>query len=350
MALSYRDQKKWRQVGWFTALGLSVAFAYTGLRILAGVMPFLISEIENSIRSGAVIGFCLGWFMTFIVYDTPGEVFRRMGFIKGWLALELISVAIIGFCIISQRMIASLFWPRFADIDRYFRDEFVLDILVAVIIFLLFTFILQMRRLIGEGIMWNMVTGRYHKPRTERRIYMFLDIKDSTAIAEKLGDVKTHALISDVFFIADRLVSEHHGEVLSYNGDELVASWLEDEGLKDSRCLTCYRDIVTFLDAHSDHYQENYGVVPEFWAGFHVGEVVVGECGDSKLAIVHIGDTPNTAARLEHLAKEMGHNCLASGALLDRLQIPATMTAEALGPVVLKGHSRDTQVFAIERA
>lgn len=38
--------------------------------------------------------------------------------------------------------------------------------------------------------MWNMITGRYHRPRKERRIYMFLDIKDSTALAERLGDEK----------------------------------------------------------------------------------------------------------------------------------------------------------------
>lgn len=78
--------------------------------------------------------------------------------------------------------------------------------------------------------------------------------------------------------------------------------------------------------------------------------MVVGECGDSKLSIVHIGDTPNTAARLEHHAKEMGRNCLVSGALIDRLELPDTIKAEAIGSVALKGHSHDTEVFAIELA
>jgi len=350
MVLSYRDRKKWQQVGLMAVLGMSVGFSYTALRMLAGVMPILFTEFEISTRTGGVIGFCLGWFMIFIVNDTPGAVFRRMGFVKGWLVLEFISVGIIAFCLITQRLISSVFWYEYADLEIYIRADLPIDLLLAVLIFLLATFVMQMRRLIGEGIMWNMITGRYHKPRTERRIYMFLDIKDSTAIAEKLGDEKTHTLISDVFFIADRLVSEHRGEVLSYNGDELVASWHEEAGLKDSRCLTCYRDIITHLEAHSDHYQENYGLTPQFWAGFHVGEVVVGECGDGKLAIVHIGDTPNTAARLEHYAKETGHNCLASGALIDRLEIPDPIRAEAIGATTLKGHSHDTEIFAIETA
>lgn len=348
MALSYRDRKKWQQVGLITIIGMAVGFSYSALRMMAGVMPVVMAELEISTRTGGFIGFCLGWFMTFIVYDTPGVFFRRMGFVKGWLLLEVISVVIIAFCMVTQRIIASFFWPRFSDIGDYFRIELAFDVLVAVIFFLFITFVMQIRRLLGQGIMWNVITGRYHRPRTERRIYMFLDIKNSTALAERLGDEKTHALISDVFFLTDRLVSEHRGEVLSYNGDELVASWLEEKGLKDSRCLTCYQDIMAALDARADHYRETYGVKPEFWAGFHVGDVVVGECGDSKLAIVHIGDTPNTAARLEHHAKDTGHSCLATGALIERLQLPDTIKAKALGAVALRGHSHDTEVFAIE--
>jgi adenylate cyclase len=348
MALSYRDRKNWKQVGMIVALGVAIGLAYSTLRMMVGVLPFSWAELENSARTGGFIALCLGWFMTFIVYDTPGEVFRRMGFVKGWLLLELISVLIIVVSMTVQRVITSLIWSDLSSLKYYFQVDILFDVLVAVLIFLLVTFIMQMRRLVGEGIMWSMITGRYHQPRRERRVYMFLDIRDSTAIAEKLGDEKTHAFISDVFFIADRLVSEHRGEVLSYNGDELVASWHEDVGLEDSRCLSCYQDIIKAMAANSDHYQKTYGTTPEFWVGFHVGDVVVGECGDGKLAIVHIGDTPNTAARLEHHAKDIGRACLASSTLIERLTLPDTISAEPIGSVTLKGHSHDTDIFAIE--
>lgn len=348
MALSYRHQKKWREVGLTTLTGLIVGFSYSGLRMLADVMPFLISELETSTRTGGAIGFCLGWFFSFIVYDTPGVVFRRMGFMKGWLTLFFISVSIICFCLVLQRAIALLFWSRFRGLRDYFQIELAFDMLIAVLFFLSFTFVIQTRRLIGEGIMWNMITGRYHEPRIERRIYMFLDIKGSITLAERLGDIKVHALISDVFFIADRLVSEHRGEVLNFNGDELVASWIEGRGLHDGRCLSCYKDILETLDDQGGHFQEKYGVRPELWAGFHTGEVVLGECGDSKLSIVHVGDTPNTAARLEQYAKETGYKCLASGSLMEKLETPNDITSKTLGTVTLKGHSHDTEVFAID--
>jgi adenylate cyclase len=67
---------------------------------------------------------------------------------------------------------------------------------------------------------------------------------------------------------------------------------------------------------------------------------VAGECGDTKLSIVYLGDTLNAAARLEELAKAMNWACLISGDLLRRLQLPAGLAADPLGPVALRGRQR----------
>ncbi len=99
------------------------------------------------------------------------------------------------------------------------------------------------------------------------------------------------------------------------------------------------------LAAKAASFEDRFRVRPEFWAGFHAGE-----CGDSKKAIVHIGDTPNVAARLEHQAKDMGRDCLISGSLLERLELPATMRAEPQGAVTLRGHEHETEIFALSPA
>ena len=91
---------------------------------------------------------------------------------------------------------------------------------------------------------------------------MFLDIRDSTAIAERIGDEKAHALITDVFFHADSKITAHKGEILSYNGDEIVASWPSDVGLKQGRCLACYHAISEDLKARAESYKERFGVAP----------------------------------------------------------------------------------------
>ena len=41
-----------------------------------------------------------------------------------------------------------------------------------------------LHHLLGEGVLWKFISGRYHKPREEERIFMFVDMKSSTAIAE----------------------------------------------------------------------------------------------------------------------------------------------------------------------
>jgi len=249
-----------------------------------------------------------------------------------------------------QRGISSLTYDELGTFTTYLDNGFWLDVLIAFIVFIVVALFMQIRPLLGPGIMWKVMTGRYHRPQKERRIYMFLDIKNSTAMAEDLGDERTHALISEVFFDADRQITDFGGEVLSYNGDEIVATWLEEDGLRNARCLRCYCDITRSLADKAASFQARFGVRPEFWAGFHMGEVMVGECGDSKRAIVHIGDTPNTAARLEHHAKEIGRDCLISSRLLTALELPSFLRAEPLGNVTLRGHGHETEIFALAPA
>src|SRR4030095_13515842 len=43
------------------------------------------------------------------------------------------------------------------------------------VIYSLLVFFLQVNRLLGAGILWKFIRGKYHKPREEERIFMFLD-------------------------------------------------------------------------------------------------------------------------------------------------------------------------------
>ena len=82
----------------------------------------------------------------------------------------------------------------------------------------------------------------------------------------------------------------------------------------------------------------------------HAGPIVAGECGDAKLSIVYLGDTLNTAARLEQTAKALDRACLISGELLRRLEIPAVLAAEPLGPIALRGRQQPVDTYALEPA
>lgn len=61
-------------------------------------------------------------------------------------------------------------------------------------------FILQVSEKLGQGVLVNYLLGKYHRPREEVRIFMFLDLKSSTTIAERLGHIRYSQLIQDCFY------------------------------------------------------------------------------------------------------------------------------------------------------
>ena len=176
---------------------------------------------------------------------------------------------------------------------------------------------------------------------------MLVDLKGSTALADRLGDERAHAFITSVFFDIDQPIQEHGGEVYSYVGDGLIATWPLLDGVAGARCLRCHLAIRAVLEARAPAYLRDFGVQPSVRAALHAGPVVAGECGDAKLSIVYLGDTLNTAARIEETARDLDRDCLVSGALLQRLQVPASLRVEPLGAVSLRGRQKPMDLFAL---
>jgi len=81
---------------------------------------------------------------------------------------------------------------------------------------------MQINRLIGGRIFLSFFTGRYHKPIEEDRIFMFLDLKSSTAIAEKIGHINFHKFINDFLFTISEAIISNRGEIYKYVGDEII--------------------------------------------------------------------------------------------------------------------------------
>src|SRR5215472_1418948 len=70
-------------------------------------------------------------------------------------------------------------------------------------------------------------------------------------------------------------------------------------------------------------------------AGLHCGPVVTGEMGSLKNEIVFLGDTVNTAARIQEFCRQTGDRVLASAALVNRLELPFGITKRPLGDLRL---------------
>lgn len=190
---------------------------------------------------------------------------------------------------------------------------------------------------LGQNVLLNFFTGKYHKPVAETRIFMFADMKSSTTIAEQLGHIKYFELLKAYYFDLSNAIVKNHGEVYQYIGDEIVISWKLKAGFDKNHCVRCFFDMKSDLLKKKNNYLKKYGVFPDFKAALHFGEVTTGEIGALKKEIFFTGDVLNTTARIQGLCNEYSVDLLVSKALIDRLDLNDDYVVQDLGKPQLKG-------------
>ena len=198
---------------------------------------------------------------------------------------------------------------------------------------------------LGHHVLLNFFTGKYHRPKKEERMFMFLDMKHSTTIAEKIGHERYFNLLKDYYDVMSDPIINSLGEVYQYIGDEVVITWQASNGLKDNNCLKCFRHIKESMNQHADAFQKKYGLVPDFKAGLHVGEVTTGEIGALKKEIFYTGDVLNTTARVQGLCNENDTDLILTSDLLNGLDKPNEWNAEYIGTLPLKGKSKPVKLY-----
>ncbi|MFC2093991.1 adenylate/guanylate cyclase domain-containing protein [Bacteroidota bacterium] len=206
-----------------------------------------------------------------------------------------------------------------------------------------------MRDSFGYGVLPNFILGRYNKPKEECRIFMFLDLKSSTTIAEKLGHIQYHNLLNDFFDDINDSIIFSKGEIYQYIGDEITVSWTMKKGIENENCLRCFFSIKDKIESTSPRYTQKFGLVPEFKAGLHCGNVTIGEVGVIKKEIVFTGDVLNTTARIEELCNTYDVKLLMSKKLLDLLQSENRYTKNVVAEITLRGKKTKNILYNLER-
>lgn len=171
----------------------------------------------------------------------------------------------------------------------------------------------------GPGMFGKLLMGQYYRPKREERIFMFLDMKSSTTIAEKLGEEPYFNLLKDCFADMTGPILDNAGEIYQYVGDEIIVCWPLAKGIEQGRCIRTFFGIKQRLKKRATFYESTYGVVPTFKAGFHFGQVMAGEIGVIKRDITYSGDVLNTAARIQAKCNDLGVDHLISGPLWEKI-------------------------------
>jgi adenylate cyclase len=210
-------------------------------------------------------------------------------------------------------------------------------------------FVLRVRDLLGSDIFTSLLTGRYRKPVSEERVFLFIDLVGSTSFAEKHGDLRTQEFLGALFTMLAEPVRRHRGAIDDYIGDAVIVTWPLERGITNARCVSCVFDIMDQITADADRWMDKFGQMPRLRAALHGGEIITAEIGVDHHKIAYFGDTVNTTARLESLCRTLGRPVLISQDLAQRMVLPPTIHAEFLGEHGLRGRGQPIGVMALTR-
>ena len=314
--------------------------------ILSGFVGHLYGNVfywsdENDYFMGFRCGFTIGLISTaieiFYIRSRRQTWIRRVAFLPGLIVRIVVLTLIIRVSLTGNQLLTT--WltngdiPFELDLPLQVRDT--LFSMAIVIVFVIFS---QLTSIIGGRRFLNLVFGRYFRPVTEDRAFVFLDLVGSTALARRLGNERFHEYLSECFYQVDQFIVRSGGEIVSYVGDAAIITWpLGDDPKRNAKCLRAVQEIVEHLDNTRNRFDTVFGEVPTFRSAMHGGPVVVGECGDSRRQVTFLGDAVNVTARIEAVAKEEDERCLISDDLLSRLDVPSDLIVEPVGTRTLRG-------------
>lgn len=240
---------------------------------------------------------------------------------------------------ISSRNFCFIMWSFFTDYSFLGILTYISSIIVIT------QFYTEVSESMGTGLLNNFFLGKYYKPVEEERIFMFLDMKSSTHIAEELGHVLYFKMLQQYFSDLSGAVIDYSGEIYQYAGDEMIISWRLEKGIKNNNCIRCFFAMKESLMKKSVGYKEKYGLAPQFKAGLHCGKVTTGEIGVLKKEIIFTGDVLNATARIEGLCNQYDVDILLSGFLIEQLNLGPQYKVQSLGKNILRGKDVQFELF-----
>lgn len=175
---------------------------------------------------------------------------------------------------------------------------------------------------------------------------LFVDIRGFTPLSESLEPEQVVGILNEYLALTTGCIFENNGTLDKFIGDATMAVFNApfDQEEYEMCAIRTALAIRAGGDALSQRLEKKYGKSVRFGIGVNCGEAVVGNIGcDVRMDYTAIGDTVNTAARLESRAQ--AGEILISPALYERVK--DRIDAEPVGEMALKGKAETMLVYRV---
>lgn len=325
--------------------------------LTGGIIGLSYSGITNAgenfqhlaLLPGIVIGISIS--LTVIVFELCLSKLNNYPFlIATFIKALLYSLSILIILLISVLIFTKILsqYTYQEALSNYIKNRLAGDFIFSLGASLFLILFLEISSLLSTKFFYNYFTGKYHRPVPEDRIFMFVDLKSSTTIAEQLGDVLYSKMLQDLFADFTDAILASRAEIYQYAGDEVILTWKTTTGLKEGRCLFCFYLIKEYIKKRQDYYQQNYNTLPRFKAGMHVGTAVTAWVGKVKKEIAYHGDLLNTTSRIQYKCNELNHDFVISEEIQNKIPEGMPVTYSLQGEISLKGKLHPIKLYTVD--
>jgi len=141
--------------------------------------------------------------------------------------------------------------------------------------------------------------------KTERIAVLFADIRNFTAISERLSEEKLVDLLNTILSLTADCVNKYGGTLDKFIGDCTMAYWGAPTKDKDPAYHACLAaaEMQRMIRMNHDRLKKEFGEDIHIGIGINYGNAVVGNIGsEERKNFTAVGNTVNTASRLEEAA------------------------------------------------
>lgn len=179
---------------------------------------------------------------------------------------------------------------------------------------------------------------------------LFADLRGSTALAERLAPEQVVAVLNTYLRVMAKSVIDAGGILDKFLGDGLMAIFgaMGDSSHGAAAATEAAMDMRTQLSALNVDRERRGEPVIQFGIGVHTGEVVLGAVGlPERSDYTAIGDTVNTASRMESLTKEFHVDSVLSSETAERLDGDGG-ALRPLGEAMVRGKAAAVRIFTLK--